>query len=195
MPRRGQAVNQDQMLLVQSLGRLNEKYRAHCSQILLFCERIGESEAWAKTSHCYGKAPSNTLKVGWGRTSGNHQSGADSVRQDDGVSDMVPTYWLWRRKAQKRNNGLCQALCLGNSCPTALTLLPHSLVPPHASLVSFNLLPWCWSSKGVSLSKSVHGHIKRNCLGLLQFLSSTASILAGFYSQKLWRLIFPVLES
>ena len=34
-------------------------------------------------------------KVGWGRASGNHQGGENSVSQVDGVSDMAPTCQLW----------------------------------------------------------------------------------------------------
>ena len=37
----------------------------------------------------------------------------------------------------------------------------------------------------MSLSKSVCGFFKGNCLGLQKFLSSTASVPAGFCSQKL----------
>ena len=35
------------------------------------------------------------LKVGWGRTSGNYQGGANSVSQVDGVSEMVPGCQLY----------------------------------------------------------------------------------------------------
>ena len=44
-------------------------------------------------------------------------------------------------------------------------------------LVPFKLLPQCWSSASVSLSKSVCGFFKRNCLGLQQFLPLTQSPL------------------
>ena len=44
-------------------------------------------------------------------------------------------------------------------------------------LVPFKLLPQCWSSAAVSLSKSVCGFFKRNCLGLQQFLPLTQSPL------------------
>ena len=127
--------------------------------------------------------------------SGNHQGGENSVRQVDGVSDMMPACWFCGGRAQKRNNGLCHHLCLGESCPPAVALMPDTLVPPGMSLMHFNLLSQSWSSEGVSLSKSVNGSFKRNYLGFQQFLSSTASISADFYSQKLWALIFLVLES
>ena len=51
--------------------------------------------------------------------------------------------------------------------------MPDASVPPRVPLVPLKLLPWCWSSEGVSLSKSVHGPFKRNCLGLQKFLPLT----------------------
>ena len=47
----------------------------------------------------------------------------------------------------------------------ALILVPNNSVPPHVSLAPFKLLPQCWSSEGVSLSKSMCGPFK-NCLRL-----------------------------
>ena len=35
------------------------------------------------------------LKVGWGRASGNHQGGANSVSQLDGDADVVPACLLY----------------------------------------------------------------------------------------------------
>ena len=51
------------------------------------------------------------------------------------------------------------------------------LVSPCITLVPFKLLPRCWSSGGVSLSESVCGFFKRNCLGLQKFLPQTQSLL------------------
>ena len=54
---------------------------------------------------------------------------------------------------------------------------------------------WCLSScypERVSLSKSVCGFLKRNCLTTPE-ISSTDSVPAGLCSQKLWGLIFMVL--
>ena len=45
------------------------------------------------------------------------------------------------------------------------------------------LSPWCWTI-GVSLSKSVLGPFKRNCLGYQQFLSSTASTTLVFKARS-----------
>ena len=85
-------------------------------------------------------------------------------------------------------------------------------IAPHMHLVPFKLLSEHRSSEGMSLSKSVLRPFKRICLRrqlylkinkekvggkkkkinlrLQKFLSSTPSIPIGFYSQKLWRLIF-----
>ena len=83
---------------------------------------------------------------------------------------------LW---VQKRGNGLCPPFCLGESCPPALTLTPDTSVPPPMSLVPFKLLPQCWSSEGVSLSKSMCMMFKRNCLVLQNFLPPNQCLL-GF---------------
>ena len=85
--------------------------------------------------------------------------------------------WLCGRRAQKRDNGLCPPFCLGESCLTALALMPDTSVPPCMPLVPFKLLPWFSSSKGMSLSKSMCGLFKRNCLGLQKFLPLTQSPL------------------
>ena len=80
-------------------------------------------------------------------------------------------------RTHKKDNGLCPPLCLGESCPPAFALIPDSLVSPYMPLVPFKLLPWCWSSEGVNLSKSVCGFFKRNCLELPKFLPPTQSLL------------------
>ena len=108
---------------------------------------------------------------------------------------MTPALWHCRWRAQKMHNGLCQHFSLGEGCPPPHALMPDTSVPPSIPLVPFTLLPWCWSSEGVSLGKSVCGSFKRNLLGLQKFLSSTALIPIGFYSQKLCRLMFLALES
>lgn len=45
-------------------------------------------------------------------------------------------------RAQQRNHGLCQHLCLGISCP-ALALMPNNLVSTFMALAPFELLSWC----------------------------------------------------
>ena len=82
------------------------------------------------------------------------------------VSDMVPTCQLCGcvgGRVQKRGNGLCLPFCLKDSCPPAPALMPDTSVPPCMPLVPLNLLPWCWSSEGVSRSKSMCGFFKGNC--------------------------------
>ena len=51
-----------------------------------------------------------------------------------------------------------------------------------------------WSSGGVNPSKFVCWPFKRNFLELQKLPSSSDSIPAGFYSQKLWVLLFLALE-
>ena len=55
--------------------------------------------------------------------------------------------------------------------------MPDTSVAPYMSLVCFKLLPWCRSSEGVSLRKSVCGFFKGKCLELQNFLPLTQSIL------------------
>ena len=77
------------------------------------------------------------------------------------------------------------ALLSVGKLPPALALMLDYSVPSHMSLMPFSLLPLHWSSEEASLSKSVCGCFKRNCQGVQQFLSFTASIPTGFCSQKL----------
>ena len=58
-----------------------------------------------------------------------------------------------------------------------MALMQDTLVSPSMPLVPFKLPPLCWRSEAVSLSKSVCGFFKRNCLGLQQFLPLTQSPL------------------
>ena len=125
-------------------GEVNERYRAHWSQMLLFGENLEKSEAWVKTSHSYGKAMETAwvvLKAGWSRTSGNHLGGANSMSQVDGVSDVELACWLCGDKALKRKNGLCQPFFLGKRCPPALALMLDNSVPPYMPLMPFIMLP------------------------------------------------------
>ena len=108
--------------------------------------------------------------------SGALQGRANSVCQD-GVSAMAPISRLCGERAQKRDSGLCLPFCLGQSCPPAVVLMPDNSFPPHMPLVSFKLLPWCWSLEGVSLSKSVCEFFKGKCLGHWKFLPLTHSPL------------------
>ena len=76
--------------------------------------------------------------------------------------------WLCEGRVHQGNNSLCQHFCLGESNPlhAGLALMTDNSVPPLMSLLPFKLLPQCWSSEGVSWSKSMCGPFKRNYLGL-----------------------------
>ena len=107
-------------------------------------------------------------QIGWGGISGYHHDWVNNVSQVDRDSDMVPTCWLSQERAQKRNNGLCQPFQEKAALP-ALTLMPDNSVPPHISLVPFKLLPPCWSSEQVTVSKSL-------CVGPLRETQPSVSL-------------------
>ena len=67
--------------------------------------------------------------------------------------------------------------------PPAPALMPDTSVAPCMPLVPFKLLPWCWSSEEVNLSKSVCWFFKVNCLVLQQFVLPTQSLL-GFATRS-----------
>ena len=75
-----------------------------------------------------------------------------------------------------------------------LSLMPDTSVSPCVPLVPFKLLPWCWSSEGVTLSRWVHVCIPQEELLRTLAVSSTDSIPTGFHSQKLWGLILLALN-
>ena len=102
----------------------------------------------------------------WGSLGGaNNVSPVDGLRYSTGLLAL----WLCEAKVQKRDNGFCLPLRLKESCPLALALMPDTSVPPCMPLVPLKLLPQCWSSEGVSLSKSVCGFFKRNFLDSRSF--------------------------
>ena len=129
-------------------------------------------------------------QVEW--ASGDLQGGANSISQVDGVLEMASSCWLCDGRAQQRENGLCPTFCLGESDPPALTLMLDTSVLPCMSPVPFKLLPQCRSSEGVSLSMSVWGFFKRNCLGLQKFLPLTQSPLV--FAARVVGLIFLTME-
>ena len=90
--------------------------------------------------------------------------GKQCVSHVDGVSDMAPTCWL------------CGFAYI-SLWDKAISQLSDTSVPPHMSLVSFKLLPWCWRSEEMRLSKLICGFFKRNFLGFQQFLPLTQSPL------------------
>ena len=80
---------------------------------------------------------------------------------------------IWHQAASSVGEGLRKGTVVSAStsiwekdAPPGLTLMPDNSVPPHMSLVPFELLPQWWTLEGISLSKLVCGPFKRNCLGL-----------------------------
>ena len=82
-----------------------------------------------------------------------------------------------RGKGSEEGQWPCLPFCLRESCPPGLALMSDTSVPLHMAMVPLKLPPWCWSSEGLSLSKSVCRLFKRNCLGFQQFVSLTQSPL------------------
>ena len=60
-------------------------------------------------------------------------------------------------------------------------------------LAPFKVLPQCWSPEGVSLSKSTCGALQEE-MPENPTVSSADPTPTGFYSQKLWGLIFLALR-
>ena len=118
--------------------------------------------------------------VSWvGQTSGDLQDRANSVNHVDGVWAMAPAGWLCGTVGMGSEKGQwpLPPFSLGEGCPPDLTLIPDTSVSPCMPLVPFKLLPPCWSSEGMSLSKSACHFVKVNCLGLKKFLPPTQSLL------------------
>ena len=95
-------------------------------------------------------------------------------------------------RAEKRYNGYCLQFCLGESCPPALILMPDTSLPPHIPLMPLKMLPQCWSPEIVSLSKST-------CRATQEEMPENPGVSfnstpTGFYSQKLWGIIFLALN-
>ena len=116
-----------------------------------------------------------------GRASWDLQGGANSVSQVARVSDSAPTCQLCDSIGGGFRIETMASACL--SVWVVLALMPDTSVPPCMPLVPFKLLPWCWSSEGVSLSKFVWGFFKGNCLELQKFLPLTESPL-GFATRS-----------
>ena len=116
---------------------------------------------------------------------------ASPVREAGGDSDLASACTCLLCDGgvtQQRSSGLCQQVCLGESCPPALTLISDASLPPPVSLVPFELLSWCWSSTWSWCwgwdQVPVHRPFKRNCLGL-QPPTHLASICTSSHSQRL----------
>ena len=150
---------------------------SHSGQLLLVWEDLASGEAWAKTSHSYGKAAWVGIYVVWGSASGYLWD-----RQTE-LARLMESQ-IWHQLAGSVGGGF------GKRTMPLLTLMPETLVSPSMPLVPFKLLPWCWSSEGVSLRRCHVGFFKRICLELQKFLPPTQSPL-DFCSQKLWGLHLP----
>ena len=191
VPWRAQGVNQGWLLLVPGLGQLNERYRAHWIQMLLVWENLGKSEAYAGISHLYGKATGNSLGgpeswVGhslwespeWGKQ-------CEPGWWNLSYCTCLPTLWLWGEDSEKEQWPLPALLSGRKLSPSSRCdagQLSSSLYVSDAFQSAAPML----ELRGRSPGKSVCRPFKRSCLRLQQFLSSTASILAGFYCHKLW---------
>ena len=93
---------------------------------------------------------------------------------------MAPACWLCGSVWGEFRKGTIASAHLSiweKCCPPAAVLVPDTSGPPCMPVVPSKLLPLCWSSDGVSLSKSMCGFFRRNCLGLQQCLLLTLSLL------------------
>ena len=78
---------------------------------------------------------------------------------------MAPTCWLCGSVGEGLRKGTMASACLSvwkKAFPQLPALMPDMSVPPCMRLVSFKLLPQCWSSEGVSLSKFICGFFNEN---------------------------------
>ena len=96
------------------------------------------------------------LQIGWDEVSENQQGRVNIVSQ----VDMHPP--AGSGGLSKGTMASASTSVWEKAAPLALSLKPDNSVPPHMSLVPFELLPQCQSSEGVSLSKSVCWPFKRN---------------------------------
>lgn len=65
---------------------------------------------------------------------------------------------------------------------------------PESPWYLLSCCPQCWNSAQVSPSTFLHRPFKRNAGNFSSSPSYSATILSGFYSQKLWEFFFPALE-
>ena len=93
---------------------------------------------------------------------------------------MTPTCWLCGSVAGELRKGTmasAQLSVLEKAVPQILSDAKHFSSSLYAT-GAFQAAPLVLSSEGVSLSKSMCGFFKRNCLGFQQFLPSTQSLVA-----------------
>ena len=116
------------------------------------------------------------------------------MSQVDGDSDMVlPHCGSIAEESSEKVQWLLSAALSGRKLPpSSHPSARHFRSPPHAT----GALPdaaHCWSPKYVSLGKSMRS-VRPFRRGLRIPVSSTNPTTSGFYSQKLWGLIFLALE-
>ena len=199
VPKQVQAVNQGQLLLMLCLVSLSNRHRARCGLILLVLKEFRKIWSMIQDKPIMWKSHWKQLgwawKLGWAGPQG-------ITRVGQIVWGRLMESQIWCPPAVSMRGGLRKGTTISASTSVWEKAAPQlsawcwtiQLLPPLLSLMSFNLPPFCWSSDWVSPSTSVHGPFKSKCQGVQQLLSSTASIPTGFYSQKLWRLIFLVLK-
>ena len=145
--------------------------------MLLVWENLGKSEAWAKTSYLCGN---HWKQLGWTQNLGGARlQGITWVGQTVIARLMESPVWHLpagsvRGRLRKSTMASASTSVWERAVPPALALMPDNSFSPCMSLMSFNILPLHWGSEEVSPSKSVSGPFKRNCLGIQQFVSSTA---------------------
>ena len=74
---------------------------------------------------------------------------------------MAPACWVCDGEGSEKGQWPMPAFLSVRKLCQVRALMPDTSVPPCMPLVPFKLLPWCWSSEGVSLSM-------RPCVGSLK---------------------------
>ena len=125
-------------------------------------------------------------KVGWGRASGNHQRGANNVRQVHGVSHMVPAC----RFCVSEGLGLRKGTVASASTSVWEKAAPQLLSWCH----KIQFLPIClWCLFSCCFCAGAQREWVWELPGIPE-VSSIASIPTGFYREKLWHFLFLALE-
>ena len=90
---------------------------------------------------------------------------------------MAPTCHLWGSvgKVSEKGQWPLLAFLSGRKLFSSSDLIARHFISFLYATGVFKLLPSCWNSEGVSLSKTVWGFFKGNCLGLQKFLPQIQS--------------------
>lgn len=132
-------------------------------------------------------------KVGWGLSQGITKCDNQFVGDSDTASACICTQV---EEGSTRKHAPRSSSNQEKVAPPALALKLAYLVPPYMSLGPFKMLPQGWNSEQVSLSasKSIHSPFKSSTWECSCPPSHSATISAGFRSQKLWGLPSPALK-